>query len=90
MNQRLNDDDPVLTNDRKTLRALESPQQRLPAEVCSEPGAARRISEVLQLGDRRALRVTTIPEKHMGVPVEVVEGSLGVMVAADGTEVSLQ
>ncbi|AVQ81631.1 hypothetical protein [Variovorax sp. PMC12] len=28
--------------------------------------------------------------EHMGVPVEVVEGSPGVMVAADGTEVSLQ
>jgi hypothetical protein len=34
--------------------------------------------------------VTTIPEKHMGVPIEIDEASPGVMVAADGTEVSLQ
>lgn len=28
--------------------------------------------------------------EHMGVPVEVAEGTPGVMVAADGTEVTLQ
>jgi hypothetical protein len=28
--------------------------------------------------------------EHMGVPVEVAEGTPGVMVAADGAEVSLQ
>ncbi|WP_445289466.1 hypothetical protein [Variovorax atrisoli] len=36
------------------------------------------------------VRVTTIPEKHMGVPIEIDEASPGVMVAADGTEVALQ
>ncbi|WP_445286518.1 hypothetical protein [Variovorax atrisoli] len=36
------------------------------------------------------VRVTTIPEKHMGVTIEIDEASPGVMVAADGTEVALQ
>ncbi|MFV0677881.1 hypothetical protein [Variovorax sp. tm] len=36
------------------------------------------------------VRVNTIPEKHMGVPIEIDEASPGVMVAADGTEVALQ
>jgi len=31
-----------------------------------------------------------MPEKHMGVRIEINETSPGVMVAADGTEVALQ
>ena len=36
------------------------------------------------------VRVATIPEKHMGVPIEIDEPSPGVMVALDGTEMALQ
>jgi len=36
------------------------------------------------------VRVTTIPEKHMGVPIEIDEPSPGVMVAVDDTEMALQ
>ncbi|MET3464094.1 hypothetical protein [Variovorax atrisoli] len=36
------------------------------------------------------VRVTTISEKHMGVPIEIDEPSPGVMVALDGTEMALQ
>ncbi|SOD27682.1 hypothetical protein SAMN05518800_3247 [Variovorax sp. YR752] len=35
-------------------------------------------------------RTITMPEKHMGVRIEIDEHSPGVMVAADGTEVALQ
>ncbi|WP_395320848.1 hypothetical protein [Variovorax sp. UC74_104] len=35
-------------------------------------------------------RTVTLPEKHMGVRIEVDESSPGVMVAADGTEVLLR
>ncbi|MDQ0082961.1 hypothetical protein J2W35_003320 [Variovorax boronicumulans] len=35
-------------------------------------------------------KTVPMPEKHMGVPIEVVENTPGVMVAADGTEVALQ
>ncbi|RIX83169.1 hypothetical protein [Acidovorax cavernicola] len=34
-------------------------------------------------------KTVTMPATHMGVRIEVAEGSPGVMVAADGTEVSL-
>lgn len=34
--------------------------------------------------------VVQMPEKHMGVRIEIDESSPGVMVAADGTEVSLR
>ncbi|MDP9606398.1 hypothetical protein ABL840_19855 [Variovorax sp. NFACC27] len=35
-------------------------------------------------------RTVQMPEKHMGVRIEIDESSPGVMVAADGTEVSLR
>lgn len=35
-------------------------------------------------------KTITMPDKHMGVTIEVTENTPGVMVAADGTEVTLQ
>lgn len=34
-------------------------------------------------------RVSTIPEKHMGVSIEISESTPGVMIAADGAEIPL-
>lgn len=60
------DDDPLPADDRQALRALASPQQRLPAEVRSEPGAARRVPEVPQLGYRRARESDHHPSEAHG------------------------
>lgn len=44
----------------------------------------------LRLLNNNIGKEVTLPEKHMGVPIEVDEASPGVMLAVDGTETSLQ
>lgn len=61
-----------------------------PQKFVLSPALRDEYIKCLSLVTSNQGKTITLPDKHMGVLIEVTENTPGVMVAADGTEVTLQ